>query len=196
MNENENSRPVIIVSGLPRTGTSMMMKMLETGGVSVLVDYKRKPDQDNPKGYYEYEQVKGLKDGEDNWVEKARGKAVKVIATLLPFLPVNYKYKVIFMEREMDEVLASQRKMLINRGEDPNKVSEQELEKIFGKHLNDILEFLENSSNMEYVRVNYNQILLDPRPEIEKVQSFLEARMSPDKMVGVIDTKLYRQRAD
>ena len=111
--------PVFIVSGLPRSGTSLMMMILNAAGIPPLTDYERNADEDNPRGYYEFERVKKLKDGDFGWLENAQGKAVKVISALLTYLPEGYTYKVIFMRRELSEILASQRKMLINRGGGP-----------------------------------------------------------------------------
>ena len=111
--------PVVVVSGLPRSGTSMMMKMLAAGGVSVMTDAVRKADVDNPKGYYEYERVKDLeKETDKSYVREARGKALKVISFLLKDLPDDNFYQVIFMRRHLDEVIASQNKMLDRRGEE------------------------------------------------------------------------------
>src|SRR5687768_1736541 len=110
---------ITVVSGLPRSGTSMMMKMLEAGGLEPVVDHVRKPDEDNPKGYYEFERVKALENDRE-WLPEAKGKFVKVISMLLRHLPADHRFKVIFMQRNMPEVLASQKKMLVRRGEDPN----------------------------------------------------------------------------
>ena len=106
--------PITVVSGLPRSGTSMMMKMLEAGGVPLIIDNLRTSDEDNPAGYYEFEPVKKLGKGDSGWLADAQGKAVKVIAALLVHLPAAYTYQIIFMHREMSEILASQRKMLLN----------------------------------------------------------------------------------
>ena len=106
---------ITVVSGLPRSGTSMMMRMLEAGGMPVMTDNIRTADDDNPRGYYEVERVKKLKDGDVAWVKEARGKAVKVISYLLEFLPSDQQYFVLFMRRNMQEVLASQQQMLIRR---------------------------------------------------------------------------------
>src|ERR1043165_1737839 len=119
-------KPITVVSGLPRSGTSMMMKMLEAGGMSLLVDNLRTADDDNPAGYYEFEPVKKLSQGDFDWLEEAQGKAVKVIAALLADLPSAYTYQIIFMRRDMFEILASQNKMLLNRGEDLKKISDAE----------------------------------------------------------------------
>ena len=109
---------ITIVSGLPRSGTSMMMKMLEAGGIPPLTDEIRTADTDNPKGYYEFERVKKMDKGDTAWLENAQGKSVKVISALLKHLPSDYRYRVIFMRRDMSEILASQKKMLDHRGED------------------------------------------------------------------------------
>jgi hypothetical protein len=102
----QSDSEIIVVSGLPRSGTSLMMQMLEAGGQTVLVDHVRKADSDNPEGYYEYEAVKDLSKGETVWLAEAQGKAVKVISALLEFLPVEYTYRVIFMRRRIPEILA------------------------------------------------------------------------------------------
>ena len=111
--------PIVIVSGLPRSGTSMMMKMLDAAGIPIMTDAIRAADIDNPKGYFEYERVKDLeKDPDRSWVRDARGKALKVISWLLKDLPDENAYRIVFMRRDIDEVLASQNKMLEHRGED------------------------------------------------------------------------------
>ena len=111
---------ITVVSGLPRSGTSMMMKMLEAGGIPPVTDELRTADEDNPKGYYEFERVKAMDQGDTSWVVGARGKVVKVISALLKHLPPGEQYRVVFVRRNMPEILASQRKMLIHRGEDPD----------------------------------------------------------------------------
>ena len=112
----------------------MMMKVLEAGGMQVFTDNLRIADEDNPKGYFELEQVKALKDGDDSWVRDAPGKVVKVISSLLEYLPSTYKYKIVFMRREIAEILASQKQMLIRRGE-PSESDDQKMAEIFQEHL-------------------------------------------------------------
>src|SRR5512136_2813877 len=110
--------PVVVVSGLPRSGTSMLMKMLEAGGLTLVTDGQRTADEDNPKGYYEVERVKDLANETDRaWLNAARGKGIKVISYLLKSLPADLNYKVLFIRRDLDEILASQKKMLARRGE-------------------------------------------------------------------------------
>ncbi len=186
---------IVIVSGLPRSGTSMMMKMLEAGGLSLLTDHLRAPDEDNPKGYYEFERVKQLPKGDTAWLPEAEGKAVKVISALLEHLPPTYNYKVIFMNRHLKEVLASQRKMLIRRGEDPDKVSEEELARLFEKHLRKVKAWLQAQPNIEVLEVHYNRLLADPIPYVRQVNAFLGGWLDEEAMARVVDPTLYRNRA-
>ena len=193
---NKDDNTIVVVSGLPRSGTSMMMKMLEAGGIPPLTDKIRTADDDNPKGYYEFERVKKLKEGDTAWLDEAHGKAVKVITALLTYLPDTYNYNVVFMERALPEVLASQRKMLINRGEDPDKVSEEELTELFQKHLSQVMSWIESQSNVRYLGVSYNNLLQDPEPYVGQINQFLGNTLEVKDMAGVVDTKLYRQRKD
>ena len=185
---------VVIVSGLPRSGTSLMMKMLEAGGVPPLTDGERTADEDNPKGYYEFERVKKLREGDIFWLPDAKGKAVKVIAALLTYLPSEFEFDVLFMRREMDEILASQRKMLERREEDPDKVSDAEMSKEFGDHLKEILSWSKKQKNINLLQVSYNQIMEDPEPELKKIGKFLGDEVDLEAMKQIIDPSLYRQR--
>jgi hypothetical protein len=195
MSDHPQRKEVItIVSGLPRSGTSMMMKMLEAGGLPPLVDQARTADEDNPKGYYEFERVKKLKDGDVEWVPKARGKAVKIIAALLQYLPANCTYRVLFMRRAMPEVLASQRQMLIRRGEDPDKFDDEEVAELFEKHLHKIDAWLAQQPHMRRLDVDYNALIENPRPHLERINRFLDEGLDVEKMIGVVDVSLHRQR--
>ena len=185
---------VTIVSGLPRSGTSMMMKMLEAGGLPPLTDNLRTADEDNPKGYYEFERVKQLPKGDVAWLPDAQGKVVKVIAALLPHLPSGYEYRVIFLQRSMPEVLASQKQMLIRRGEDPNKIPDDVIAKLFEKHLKQVNEWVSQQPNVERLDVNYNEMLKNPQPFIDQINAFLGGRLDAAKMATVVDPSLHRQR--
>lgn len=185
---------IVIVSGLPRSGTSMMMKMLEVGGIPPLTDQVREADEDNPKGYYEFERVKKLRKGDAAWLPQARGKVVKVIAALLPYLPDTYGYQILFMQRAMPEILASQRKMLLNRGEDPDKISDQDMARLFEKHLRQVQAWMDTQPHVTYLEVNYNQMLADPRPQVDQVNRFLGGGLDTQRMLQVVDPSLYRQR--
>lgn len=189
-----NKQPIIIVSGLPRSGTSMMMKMLSAGGVEILTDKIRAADENNPEGYYEFELVKKLKDGEFDWIDEAVGKAVKVIAALVAHLPGEYEYKVIFMRRNMREILASQKKMLGRLGKSDDDVSDGTMAKIFENHLRSIESWLSKQANIQTLYVNYNRMIEDPDEPVQQVNRFLGGYLDVDAMMGVINKDLYRER--
>jgi hypothetical protein len=190
-----SKQSVTIVSGLPRSGTSMMMKMLDAGGIPPLTDEIRTADKDNPRGYYEFERVKKLDEGDTAWLEDAQGSAVKVISALLQHLPAGYSYKIIFMERKMEEVLASQRQMLIRRGEPADSVSDEKMMDLFDKHLEQIQTWLAEQPNMDVLYVSYNEILGNPIEQADRINRFLDNRLDVEEMVRVVDEALYRQRS-
>lgn len=196
MTSNQDSTIITVVSGLPRSGTSMMMKMLEAGGIPPVTDNLRTADEDNPKGYYEFERVKQLTKGDIEWLADAPGKVVKVIAALLPYLPATYRYRVVFMQRDMTEVLASQRQMLIRRGEDPNKIPDEIISKLFEKHLRQVNEWVAQQSNVERLDVNYNEMLKNPAPFIAQINAFLGGNLDIAQMAQVVDPSLHRQRKE
>lgn len=185
---------ITVVSGLPRSGTSMMMKMLEAGGIPPVTDNQREADTDNPKGYYEFERVKQMDKGDIEWVKEAQGKTVKVISQLLKHLPAGYQYRVIFMRREMPEILASQKKMLERRGEDPNKASDEEISALFEKHLASVMTWLHAQPNVAVLYVHYNDMLKDPVPQVKRINDFLGSTMNVEEMIRVVDPELYRNR--
>jgi len=187
--------PVIIVSGLPRSGTSMMMRMLEKGGLSLLVDGIRTPNDDNPKGYYEFERVKKLPEGDIGWLPDAPGKGVKIIAALLVHLPDAYTYRVLFMRRKMDEILASQRRMLERRGEDPDTIDDAEMARLFEAHVAQVHKWMDQQPHVTYLDVDYNEVLADPVPCLAQVDDFLALSLDLAAMAAVVDPTLYRQRA-
>jgi len=172
----------------------MMMRMLEAGGLEVLTDHVRQPNEDNPNGYYEFERVKKLPEGDTAWLKTAEGKVVKIISALLMHLPPDYTYKILFMRRSMEEVLASQKQMLIRRGEPTDKVDDAEMARLFEKHLLEVRSWLERQSYLTYLDVDYNAMLYDPRPHITQVITFLGRSLNVEKMVEVVDPALYRQR--
>lgn len=186
---------IIIVSGLPRSGTSLMMKMLEAGGHVILTDGIRIADTDNPKGYYEFERAKQLVNGDTDWLPEARGKVVKIISALLPHLPDTYSYKILFMERDLDEVLASQKKMLIRRGHPAQATGDSEMKQLYQDHLNQIFRFLlEKSEKIKVQRINYNALLNSPLEQLGQVRNFLGEPLDLQVMRRVIDPELYRNR--
>ncbi len=189
----KKAQPIIIVSGLPRSGTSMTMKLLEAGGIPPLTDHIRTPDSDNPGGYYEFEQAKKLREGDVAWLPQAQGKAVKVIAALLTCLPAGFEYRVLFMRRKIDEVLASQAKMLDNRGEDSD-VDDATMADLFQKHLQQVRAWMNSQPNLLYLDIDYNAMLADPVPYVRQINQFLGGHLDEAAMVAVVDPSLYRQR--
>ena len=187
-------RPVIVVSGLPRSGTSMMMKMLEAGGIPVWLDGVREADEQNPKGYYELERVKELDKGVDKaWVREGRGRAVKVISSLLEHLPATNNYQVVFMNRDIQEVLASQTKMLADRGEDRG-VADETLHKHYEKHLCRVKEFVSNEPWFSSIDVHYTDVLNDAHKVSAHLNRFLGRKLHLPRMREVVDGQLYRNR--
>lgn len=187
--------PVIVVSGLPRSGTSMMMKILESSGIPLLMDGFRVADIDNPKGYYEYERVKQLAKGDTAWLPEARGKAVKIVSALLPYLPLDQPYHIIFMQRNLGEILVSQRKMLIGRGADPNTTSDVEMDASYRKHLKKTEIWLKKTPNVRYIFMDYNLVLSEPEPHLVRLNTFLGRGLNIESMLACIDPRLYRNRA-
>jgi hypothetical protein len=183
---------VIVVSGLPRSGTSMMMRALQAGGIPVLADGQREADEDNPHGYFELESVKRTV-RDPSWVAQARGKVVKVIARLLPDLPAGQPFKVVFMRRELDEVLRSQRKMLERRGE-PEGPPDEEMRRLLLGHVIETEDWLRTRPEMETLFVSYNRMVQEPRPQAQRINHFLGDALDVDRMVSAVDASLYRQR--
>jgi RNase adaptor protein for sRNA GlmZ degradation len=186
--------PIVIVSGLPRSGTSMMMKVLEAGGLPVVIDGLRAADPDNPEGYYEFERVKELDKGGTAWVADAQGKAVKVISALLEYLPTDYDYRVIFMHRKIEEVLNSQRKMLARRGEPIDAVSDAEMAALFAKHVAKVKAWLREQPNFAVLEIDYNAMLIDPDPHVRIVNQFIDNALDEEAMAKMINPDLYRNR--
>ena len=186
-------KTVIVVSGLPRSGTSMMMKMLEEGGIPILTDAIRGADDDNPNGYYEFELVKKLPEGRDQWLADANHKAVKIISALLEYLPANYRYKIIFMEREPREILASQQKMLANRNE-KSEINDAKMQEQFQKHLAAIKYWLARQPNIDVMYVDYNKMISKPENCCQAIADFIAIPVDVSKMLAVPNERLYRNR--
>lgn len=194
--KKNRGEPVIIVSGLPRSGTSMMMKMLEAGGVPILTDAVRTADEDNPKGYYEYERVKDLeKETDKSYVQQGRGKALKVISWLLKDLPDDNTYKIIFMRRDLGEVIASQNKMIQRRGEVDNS-DDAMMKDAYLNHLASVRILSRKRDNFEMIEVRYDDAVKDSRAAAKAVNDFLGGKLDVERMVAVVDAELYRNRKD
>ena len=181
-----------IVSGLPRSGTSMMMRMLELGGLPVLTDKQRVADDDNPNGYYEFEAVKRTAE-DSSWLRGSEGSAVKMVYRLLYDLPEDRSYRVLFMRRNLDEVLASQQVML-NRHGAADQVSHAQMMKLFRAEIDSFYKWVNGKSHIELIDVDYNLMLANPRTELTKINEFLGGSLNVDGMVDGVDASLYRNR--
>lgn len=187
-------RPIVVVSGLPRSGTSMAMKMLEAGGLQVVTDGIRAADDSNPNGYYELETVKTLTTAADGaWLADSRGKAVKIISFLLTYLPESYDYQVIFMQRDLEEIIASQNTMLEARAE-PRGAEDDRLRAHYEQHLQQVSRFLERRTCFSTLRVNYADVLKGPREQAENIVQFLGMPLDLGRMAAVAEPSLYRNR--
>jgi hypothetical protein len=172
----------------------MAMKMLEAGGLQVVTDGVRAADPSNPNGYYELEQVKTLSTGGDPaWLAKARGKAVKVISFLLTHLPESYDYQVVFMRRDLGEIVASQNAMLDARGQ-PRGAADERMRAHYEQHLTQVERFLGRRPCFSAIFLNYADVLASPRAQAGRVNTFLGGDLDVEQMAGVAEPSLYHNR--
>ncbi|MBK5298234.1 MAG: sulfotransferase family protein [Vicinamibacteria bacterium] len=189
-------RPIVVVSGLPRSGTSMMMQMLQAGGLEIVTDAVRTPDGSNPKGYFEFEAVKDLDKGAPPaWLAGARGKAVKIVSSLVRWLPETYDYQVIFMERNLDEVIASQNRMLAERGSLQDEAQNARFRHLYQTHIEDTLRLLRGRGSVSMLVVDYSETLARPADTARRVDRFLRGRLDVDRMAAAADPALHRNRS-
>lgn len=189
-------KPIVVVSGLPRSGTSMAMKMLAAGGMPILTDGIRGADESNPKGYYEFEAVKDLHTQPNAaWLADARGKAVKIVSFLLTWLPETHDYRVIFMQRDLREVVASETAMLLKRGALTEPPDEQRTLAVYQQHLDKVHRFLSTRRCFETITVSYRDALENPRHAAHRMREFVGPPLDLDEMARVADPTLYRNRA-
>ena len=184
---------LIVVSGLPRSGTSMMMRMLEAGGVNLVVDNVRDADDDNPKGYYEDERIKNLKE-DNSWLKNLDDKAVKIISLLLYHLPKTKEYKIIFMLRDMKEILLAQKRMLQRQNDKTNDIDDEILSDKFNDHLKKIKKWIKQQDHIECLYVDYHDVIKQPLKNAERVRHFLNKDLNVALMAQAVDEKLYRNR--
>lgn len=182
---------IIIVSGLPRSGTSLMMQILGSGGVPLATDQARPADIDNPRGYFEWSKTKQSK-RDISWLADVRGTAVKLVSPLLYELPPNLRYRIIFMRRDMDEMLLSQEAMLRRLGRAP--VPRDEMKRSYLRHLERLQHWLGQQPNMAVLDVNYNQLVTNPKRDVERVRAFLWGKLPVQPMIRAVDPSLYRNR--
>ena len=187
--------PIVVVSGLPRSGTSMVMRMLAAGGIPAVSDGERAADEDNPLGYFELEQVKALGgEQEPRWLAAAHGRAVKVISFLLDKLPPGRDYRVVFLHRNLAEVLASQKKMLARRGE-TSTTSDERMTELFEEHLGKVRRLLREDPRFEALEVPYAEVIADPGTQAERIARFVGLPVDVGRMAAAVDPSLYRNRA-
>ncbi len=190
---NAEDQSITIVSGLPRSGTSMMMQMINAGGTPALTDHVRTADEDNPKGYYEYEPVKKTKE-DPSWLDGAEGKVVKMVHVLLLDLPTDRDYRVVFMRRNLNEVVASQNVMLARLGKDQGGLPQERVIQVFQAQLKKVDQHLNDHDCFRVVRVDYNNLIRNPDEPVRAVHEFLGGKLDLNAMLGVVDPSLYRQR--
>lgn len=189
-----NKTFLTVVSGLPRSGTSMMMRVLEAGGVPPQIDELREANEDNPNGYYEFEPVKALKE-DDSWVPGACGKAVKIIYKLVYDLPQGTDYRVIFMQRDVEEVVRSQEKMLERDGLDPGIEQHDMISALFQSEIIAFRNWIATQPNIAMYVVDYRSFIEDPAGTAAGIAQFLELDLNVQAMAEVVDPDLYRNRA-
>lgn len=172
----------------------MAMRMLEAGGLPIVTDGLRRADTANPKGYYEFEPVKGLdQQGDTAWLAEARGKAVKIISFLLTYLPESYDYRVVFMRRDLGEVVASQNQMLDARGE-ARGAADDRTAALYAQHVAQVERFLRQRSCFSAVMVDYSSVVADPAGEAARLNQFVGGGLDVARMAAVADPALYRNR--
>ncbi len=184
---------VIVVSGLPRSGTSMMMKAIDAGGIEPMIDHIRKADEDNPKGYYEFEPVKKTKE-DASWLTDAPGKVVKMVYRLLYDLPADYQYRVVFMHRDLTEVLASQKKMLERSGKAGGGIPDGQMAALFTAELQKCEKWIAEQPNFKVLYISHRDMISDAPAQAEKINAFLDGGLDTDAMARTVDPALYRNR--
>jgi len=184
---------ITIVSGLPRSGTSMMMRFMHAGGLEALTDGLRRADTDNPRGYYELERAKKIRT-DATWLGEAEGKVFKMVSMLLFHLPPDREYKIIFMRRDLDEVLAPQAVMLANLGRDDEQPADDRMKALFTSHLAEVEAFCAAQPSMDILYCDFHRVIEDPATAARQVADHLGLDLRLDRMVEIIEPGLYRQR--
>ncbi|MEO8429011.1 MAG: sulfotransferase domain-containing protein [Verrucomicrobiota bacterium] len=188
-------RPVVLVSGLPRSGTSMLMQMLEKGGMPIVTDKIRTADEDNPKGYHEFERIKELdKTSDKSWLKNYRGQVIKTISFLLQDLPLDLNYQVLFMRRNLEEVLRSQNKMLGRNGATGAVVPDEKMRQNYEFHLKKIYYRLDHTPNFQVLYLDYPAVVADPLREARRISAFLGRSLDVEAVASAVEAGLYRNR--
>jgi predicted AlkP superfamily phosphohydrolase/phosphomutase/tetratricopeptide (TPR) repeat protein len=192
--EVDPAQIITIVSGLPRSGTSLMMQLLVAAGRQALTDSKRAADQDNPLGYFEFEKAIELAK-DTSWLQQARGKVVKIVAQLLPHLPSNEHYHIIFMERDLTEVIASQKTMLARQSRRGAELDEQKLRHTYTSQLNRVHTQLARRPEVRMLTVSYSDLVADPMTQVSALAEFLRAPFDSQAAANAVRPDLHRQKS-
>jgi len=190
---SDPNKYVTVVSGLPRSGTSLVMQMLAAGGMTVLSDGRREADHSNPRGYFEYQRVKNLK-ADNAWLGEGQGKAVKIIVQLIPYVPPRYRYRVVIVERDLDEVVASQRAMLEREGRSGAQISDEQLKRVFATQSSRVYRWMQNQAGVDVLTVHHRQLIENPALASVEIAEFLDGQVDIERMAEVVDPSLYRNR--
>jgi hypothetical protein len=196
MTQKNQTDFITIVSGLPRSGTSLMMQMIHAGGVPAITDGIRVADSDNPRGYYEFEAVKKTRQ-DPSWLKSAPGKVVKMVHVLLLDLPTDppaAEYRVVFMKRNLHEVMASQNKMLERLGKPIGDLPAERVMEVFTSQITKVEKWMRDHPCFKSLVVHYNELIKDPAPAVKALNEFLGGRLDTDAMLKAVDPSLYRQR--
>jgi hypothetical protein len=185
---------ITVVSGLPRSGTSMMMRMINAGGIPALTDHLREADPDNPHGYFELESVKRTRQ-DPSWLDGARGTVVKMVHLLVRDLPADRRYAVVLMHRDLDEVLDSQRTMLERSGRPGAQMPREALKRVFAQQMEGVASWLASQPNIRRLNVDYARVVAQPRAESARIADFLGlGAEAGERMAAAVDPSLYRNR--
>jgi hypothetical protein len=189
------SRRITVVTGLPRSGTSMIMQMLHAGGVPILADGYRQPDLDNPRGYFEFKPATSLA-SDSTWMPRAQGKALKLVPMLLRHLPPDYCYDIIFIRRDLREVIASQTLMKQHQQENASPIDEDQLVAVYERHLQRTIDWLGKQNHMRVLHIRHDEVLHHTLEVADQIAAFLARSLTLNTraMTAVVDPTLYRQR--
>ena len=185
---------ITVVSGIPRSGTSLMMQMIAAGGMPVLTDGLRSADENNPRGYKEWEAAKSLPQTPEI-IAAAEGKVVKVISSLLFSLPKEHEYRVIFMRRPIEQIVASQNKMLERLGQKLPNAPQRVVTSAFNDHLKKVQKWLSEQPNIAVLYVDYAAVLANPHQEAEKIAQFVGYEFDLAAMIAEVEPSLHRERS-
>jgi len=186
-------RSVTIVTGVPRSGTSLVMQMLAAGGLPIASDGVRRADPDNPRGYFELEAARRLA-RDASWLPGIAGRAVKLVHTLVPSLPPDLRYRVLLVRRRLDEVLASQRLMLARRGSAPDLAEDARLLPVLEAQLAGLERWLAAREDLAWLGIEYAELVAEPERVAARINAFLGGGLDEAAMAACVDPRLHRER--